>query len=68
MESQRKKSVIREINALKKLNHENIMKLYDVIDTPKQLFLVMEFVPGLMLSTYLRGKQLQGADHMIGVD
>ncbi len=44
------------------------MKLYDVIDTPKQLFLVMEFVPGLMLSTYLRGKQLQGADYMIGVD
>jgi serine/threonine protein kinase len=54
--------VIREINALKKLNHENVMKLFDVIDTPKQLFLVMEFVPGLMLSTYLRGKQLHGED------
>lgn len=62
MEAQRKKSVIREINALKKLNHENVMKLFDVIDTPKQLFLVMEFVPGTMLSTYLREKQLHPGD------
>jgi serine/threonine protein kinase len=46
MELQRKKSVIREINALRKLNHSNIMKLYDVIDTPKQLYLIMEYVSG----------------------
>lgn len=54
MELQRKKSVIREINALRKLNHSNIMKLYDVIDTPKQLYLIMEYVSGQMLSSYLR--------------
>lgn len=54
MEAQRKKSVIREINALRKLDHKNIMKLYDVIDTQKQLYLVMEYVPGQMLSSYLR--------------
>ena len=35
MEASRKKSVIREINILKKLQHKNIMRLYDVIDTPK---------------------------------
>ena len=54
MELQWKKSVIREINALRKLNHSNIMKLYDVIDTPKQLYLIMEYVSGQMLSSYLR--------------
>ena len=43
MEAQRKKSVIREINVLKKLQHPNIMQLYDVIDTPKQLYLVLEY-------------------------
>ena len=43
MEAQRKKSVVREINVLKKLQHPNIMQLYDVIDTPKQLYLILEF-------------------------
>jgi len=54
VDATRKKSVIREINALRKLDHPNIMKVYDVIDTPKQLYLVMEYVPGQMLSSYLR--------------
>lgn len=54
MELQRKKSVIREINSLRKLNHSNVMKLFDVIDTPKQVYLVMEYVSGQMLSSYLR--------------
>ena len=59
MEAQRKKSVIREINVLKKLQHPNIMQLYDVIDTPKQLYLVLEFAQGIQLHTYLQNLQLQ---------
>jgi serine/threonine protein kinase len=51
MESHRKKNVIREIMALKKLQGDDcVVKLYDVIDTPKQLYLVLEFVKGKMLS------------------
>jgi serine/threonine protein kinase len=35
LDIQRKKSVIREIKILKKLEHDNIVTLYDAIDTPK---------------------------------
>lgn len=54
MEAAKKKSVLREINALSRLGHPNIMRLFDVIETPKQVYLVLEFAPGKMLSTYLR--------------
>jgi len=35
LDVQRKKSVIREIKILKKIQHENIATLYDAIDTPR---------------------------------
>ena len=54
MELSRKKSVVREINVLKKLQHKNIMRLYDVIDTPRQLYLVLEHIQGTQLNAYLQ--------------
>ena len=54
MEASRKKSVVREINVLKKLQHKNIMRLYDVIDTPRQLYLVLEHIEGTQLNAYLQ--------------
>ncbi|KAJ6228278.1 snf1-activating kinase 1 [Anaeramoeba flamelloides] len=41
-------NVKREIAIMKKLNHANIVKLYEVINDPKSdlIYLVMEFVPG----------------------
>ena len=36
-------TAIREISLLKELNHINIVKLYDVMHTPKKLTLVFEF-------------------------
>ena len=38
-----------EISILKKLNHVNIMKLYDVIDTKNYLYLILEYIDGISL-------------------
>lgn len=36
--------VTREIHILKQIRHPNLIQLYEIIETPKQLFLVMEYV------------------------
>ena len=55
----KKKAVIKEIQALKKLQgHSNIIKLYDVIDTPKQICLVLEYAQGKVLSELLNPQLL----------
>lgn len=43
-QGQRKSSVKREISVMKKLQHANIMRMFDVIDSPKQLYIVLEYV------------------------
>lgn len=42
----RKKSVRREIKLMKRVNHPNIAKLYDTIETDTQVVLVLEHVSG----------------------
>lgn len=44
----------REALLLAKLNHPNIVQIYDFIDAPEQLALVMELVDGQNLQHYLR--------------
>lgn len=50
----RKKSVLREITILKKLQNPALPILYDVIDSPSQLYLVMEFVHGQNLNSWIK--------------
>ena len=49
IDDQRKRSVIKEIKLLRKMHHENIVCLYDAIDTQRQLYLIMENVEGQCL-------------------
>jgi serine/threonine protein kinase len=55
----RKRSVSREITLLRKLNHPNIVKLYDTIDTKKSLNLIMEHVEGISLYDYVKEKNYE---------
>lgn len=56
----RKRSVSREIQLLKRLNHPNIVKLYESIDTRKSLNLIMEHVEGKSLYEYVKEKNYSG--------
>ena len=47
-----KKCITKEIEILKKLNHPNIVKLYDVIYTEKYILLIQELVNGISLRDY----------------
>ena len=43
----------REIEILKKLKHPNIVQLYCVIETERQIFLIMEYIKGKELFQYI---------------
>lgn len=48
--------VKREIHILTRINHPNVIRLYEVIDSPKHIFLIMEFAPGGELFDYIVAK------------
>ena len=53
-----KRSVVRnEINILKQLDNEYIMKLYEEIDTPDYLYLVLEYINGIPLIDILKNEK-----------
>ncbi|KAI7872499.1 kinase-like domain-containing protein [Spinellus fusiger] len=45
--------LVREIDLMQALHHDNIVKLYETFETCDTLFLVMEYIPGLNLDEYL---------------
>ena len=45
--------VRREINILKMCTHPHIIRLYEVVDTPSDIFVIMEYVPGGELFDYI---------------
>ena len=53
---QRKKSVRREIKLMKRLDHPNIAKMYDAIETDTKVILVLEYVGGGSTHGFLKSK------------
>lgn len=49
--------VSREIHILKLIRHPNIIQLYEIIETPKHLFLVMEYMERGELFDYIVSKK-----------
>ena len=45
--------VSREIQILKMIRHPNIIQLYEIIETPRQLYLLMEYASGGELFDYI---------------
>ncbi len=45
----KKKAVQREIAVLKKLDHPNVIKMHELIETSRQINLVIEYVNGISL-------------------
>lgn len=52
----RMKNAEREIKILGRMNHSNIVKLYKTVENKNSLNLVMEYVHGCSLVTYLKNK------------
>ena len=55
-EPNRRRSVKREIKLMERMRHQNIIQLYEIIDTSKYVILVMEYVGGGSLHGYLKSK------------
>jgi 5'-AMP-activated protein kinase catalytic alpha subunit len=49
--------VSREIHILKMIRHPNLIQMYEIIETPKHLFLVMEYCPGGELFDHIADKK-----------
>lgn len=56
MEPQRKKSVKREIKLLKMMSHPFIIKLYETFETNHHINIIMEYVGGPSLYSYLKSQ------------
>ncbi|KAM4014653.1 LOW QUALITY PROTEIN: maternal embryonic leucine zipper kinase-like [Anomaloglossus baeobatrachus] len=51
-----------EIEAMKNLSHQHVCRLYHVIETPKKIFMVLEYCPGGELFDYIIAKDRLSED------
>lgn len=55
-DNQKNNCVSKEARILQELNHANIVKLYEMIEMPNELFLIMELVKGRSLYSYIQSR------------
>ena len=48
----KRKAAQREITVLKRVESPCVIKLHDLIDTPKQIFIVTDYIKGISLQQY----------------
>ncbi|RKP21158.1 Pkinase-domain-containing protein [Rozella allomycis CSF55] len=53
LDKQTSKKLFREVRIMKLLNHPHIIRLYEVIDTPNELYIVTEYASGGEIFDYL---------------
>ena len=53
-DSMKRKAVQREIMALKRIDHPNIIRMHDLIETSKQICIVTDFIQGISLHQYVK--------------
>lgn len=54
MDPMRRKSVRREIKLMQKMDHPNIIKIYDTFETNNHVHIVMEYMGGMSLHGFLK--------------
>lgn len=52
----KRRAVQREILVLNKINHPNIIKSYDQVETAKQIFIVTDYIGGISLNQFVKSK------------
>jgi serine/threonine protein kinase len=50
----RRRMLLREAQALARLNHPNVVAVHDVLEVEGRVYVAMEYVPGSTLSTWVR--------------
>ena len=51
MDERTQRLLLREITSMERLHHPNIIRLYEVIETPNEIYIVTEYAPGGELYT-----------------
>ncbi len=57
LDSQRKTNLLREIHILEQIDHANIIKLFQVLETDKSIILVLELVTGESLKSKIKNSE-----------
>jgi serine/threonine-protein kinase len=56
-----------EAQAIGMLNHPNIVSIYDIVEEPPELFIVMEYIKGEPLNDLLKRQPISNLDRVLGL-